>query len=57
MPDPVKLEICQPFALPYSIGWGFYQNYTFFHLEADNNLIIVNKLPLRGNEHANRSKD
>jgi len=57
MPDPVKVKKCQPCALPYSIGWGLYQNYTLVHLDEDDKLKIVMKLPLRGNEHVNRSKD
>jgi hypothetical protein len=49
--DPVKVEKCKPCALPYSVGWGFYKNYRFFHLYENGKLEMIKPLPSRGNEH------
>jgi len=57
MSDPFIAELCKPILEPRSIGWGFYQYYKYVHLDEDDKLIIVKKLPSRGNKHVNRSED
>jgi len=49
--DPVMIENCKPYALPHSIGWGYYKYYKFYHLYENGKLIIIKPLPSRGNEH------